>query len=164
MHKVRELKLQFPLSSRVFPITIPPLRDLEGTHGDRVAGDNTQHSHRLLSFSSYATRLRTKRIQTRPLTCTFRQARRSLFSPPCGSCSVFEVAHTVYKHAMNECSLGVGVPPATATKLQYHLRKAQISLLPKATISRTLCVRITYLAVAARVPSFKLHIPCIRTL
>ena len=35
---------------------------------------------------------------------------------------------------------GVGVPPTTATKLQYHLRKAQISLLPQATISRTLCV------------------------
>nr|DAR09141.1 MAG TPA: hypothetical protein [Caudoviricetes sp.] len=70
--------MQFPLSSRVFPITVPPLRDLEGTHGDRVAGDNTQHSHRLLSFSSYDTRSRTKRIQTRPLTCTIRQARRSL--------------------------------------------------------------------------------------
>ena len=41
---------------------------------------------------------------------------------------------------------GVGVPPATATKLQYHLRKAQISLLPRATISRTLCVHITYIA------------------
>ncbi len=27
-----------PLSSRVFPITAPPLRDLEGTHGDRIAG------------------------------------------------------------------------------------------------------------------------------
>ena len=38
---------------------------------------------------------------------------------------------------------GVGVPPTTATKLQYHLRKAQISLLPQATISRTLCVHIT---------------------
>ncbi len=33
-------KLQCPPSSRVFPITVPPLRDLEGTHGDRVAGDN----------------------------------------------------------------------------------------------------------------------------
>jgi len=28
-----------------------------------------------------------------------------IFSPPCGSCSVFEVAHTVYKNALNECSL-----------------------------------------------------------
>ena len=28
-----------------------------------------------------------------------------IFSPPCGSCSVFEVAHFVYKNALNECSL-----------------------------------------------------------
>ena len=93
-----------PLSSRVFPITVPPLRDLEGTHGDRVAGDNTQHSHRLLSFSFYVTRSRTKRIQTRPLTCTIRQARRSLSRRRCGSCSVFEVAHCVYKNALNKFS------------------------------------------------------------
>ncbi len=25
------------------------------------------------------------------------------FSPPCGSCSVFEVAHSVYKNALNKC-------------------------------------------------------------
>ena len=80
-----------------------PSACLEGTHGDCVAGDNTQHSHRLLSFSSYATRSRTKRIQTRPLTCTIRQARRSLSRRRCGSRSVFEVAHTVYKYALNKC-------------------------------------------------------------
>ena len=28
----------------------------------------------------------------------------------CGSCSVFEVAHTVYKHAMNKCSFECGCP------------------------------------------------------
>ena len=61
-----------------FPYHRSPSACLEGTHGDRVAGDNTQHSHRLLSFSFYVTRSRTKRIQTRPLTCTIRQARRSL--------------------------------------------------------------------------------------
>ena len=61
-----------------FPYHRSPSACLEGTHGDRVAGDNTQHSHRLLSFSFYVTRSRTKRIQTRPLTCTNRQARRSL--------------------------------------------------------------------------------------
>ena len=54
---------------------------------------------------------------------------------------------------------GVGVPPITATKLQYHLRKAQISLLQKATISRTLCVHITCIAVAAR--TLNRHIPFI---
>ena len=101
-----------PLSSRVFPITVPPLRDLEGTHGDRVAGDNTQHSHRLISFSFYVTRSRTKRIQTRPLTCTIRQARRSLSRRRCGSCSVFEVAHTVHKNALNECFVSPLAPKA----------------------------------------------------
>ena len=30
-----------PLSSRVFPITVPPLRDLEGTHGVRSAWGHT---------------------------------------------------------------------------------------------------------------------------
>ena len=100
-----------------FPYHRSPSACLEGTHGDRVAGDNTQHSHRLLSFSFYVTRSRTKRIQTRPLTCTIHQARRSLFSPPCGSCSVFEQAHTVYKNASNRLKFsatvisGVGVPP-----------------------------------------------------
>ena len=72
-----------------FPYHRSPSACLEGTHGDRVAGDNTQHSHRLLSSSFYVTRSRTKRIQTRPLTCTIRQARRSLARRRCGSCSVF---------------------------------------------------------------------------
>ena len=34
---------------------------LEGTHGDRVAGDNTRHAHRKVSFTRYATRSPTKR-------------------------------------------------------------------------------------------------------
>ena len=34
-------ELKFPLSSGVFPIAVPPLHKFEGTHGDRVAGDNT---------------------------------------------------------------------------------------------------------------------------
>ena len=33
-----------------------------------------------------------------------------IFSPPCGSCSVFEVAHTAYKYALNKCSFGCGCP------------------------------------------------------
>ena len=40
------IKLKFPFSSGVFPIAVPPLRKFEGTHGDRVAGDNTRCSHR----------------------------------------------------------------------------------------------------------------------
>ncbi len=54
----------------------------------------------------------------------------------------------------------MGVPPTIATKLQYHLRKAQISLLPQATISRTLCVHITLLAITA--PPFELP-ACVRS-
>ena len=85
-------------------ITVPPLRDLEGTHGDRVAGDNTQRSHRLLSFSFYVTRSRTKKTKLVRSLVLFRQARRSLSRRRCCSCSVFEVAHTVYKYALNKCS------------------------------------------------------------
>ena len=34
------------------------------------------------------------------------------FSPPCGSCSVFEVAHTVHKNALNECFVSPLAPKA----------------------------------------------------
>ena len=91
--------MYFPLSSRVFPITVPPLRDLEGTHGDRVAGDNAN----AIDFVTIASSLRatsgTRIDKYRPLVMSlrfvrqlrnntaqslvlFRQARRSLFSPP----------------------------------------------------------------------------------
>ena len=33
-----------------------------------------------------------------------------IFSPPCGSCSVFEVAHCVYKNASNMYPFGCGCP------------------------------------------------------
>ena len=139
--------MYFPLSSRVFPITVPPLRDLEGTHGDRVAGDNTQHSHKWVSSTCYATALCAPASQQHgAVACTVRQARRSLGSPPCGSCSVFEVAYFVNKCALNECSFirkpnSVWISPhqvryhractissrsdITATKLQYHYPQRQ---------------------------------------
>ena len=75
---------------------------LEGTHGDRVAGDNTRCSHRKVSPICYATRSRAKRIPARPFTCTARQARRSLRSSPCDSSFVFERADSVYKNALNK--------------------------------------------------------------
>ena len=100
-----------PLSSRVFPITVPPLRDLEGTHGDRIAGDNTQHSHRLLSFSFYVTRSRTKKPNS-SAHLYYTSSSAFAFSPPCGSCSVFEVAHTVHKNALNECFVSPLAPKA----------------------------------------------------
>ena len=92
-----------------------PSACLEGTHGDRVAGDNANaidfvtiasslcatSSTRIDCYRSlFMSLVRGRKNQTRPLTCTLRQARRSLFSPHCGSCSVFEVAHTVYKNAL----------------------------------------------------------------
>ncbi len=98
-----------PLSSRVFPITVPPLRDLEGTHGDRVAGDNTQRSHRLLSFSFYVTRSRTKKPNS-SAHLYFSSSSAFAISPPCGSCSVFEAAHTVNNYTLNKFSFGCGCP------------------------------------------------------
>ena len=41
------------------------------------------------------------RTQTAQSDGTNRQARRSLFSPPCGSCSVCEETHSVNKYALN---------------------------------------------------------------
>ena len=85
-------KLKFPLSSGVFPIAVPPLHKFEGTHGDRVAGDNTD----AIDFVAIASSLRAtngrravgntnrlkavplvhgrKKIHTRPFTCTVRRA------------------------------------------------------------------------------------------
>ena len=92
-------KCKFPLSSGVFPITVPPYK---GTHGARIAGDNTQHSHRKVPFTHYATTLCAPATQQHGAVArTYRQARRSMRSPPCGSNSVFEVAHSVYKYATN---------------------------------------------------------------
>ena len=150
-----------PLSSRVFPITVPPPRDLEGTHGDRVAGDNTQHSHRLLSFSFYVTRSRTKRIQTRPLTCTLRQARRSLSRRRCGS--HFEAAHSVNKYTLNECPFGCGCPTQNCNGVAISLAQgANITVATGNNITHTL--RAYHLhCLAARVPSANKHIPLIST-
>ena len=93
----------FPLSSGVFPITVPPCK---GTHGDRVAGDNTRSRHNLRHFSYCATSLCAPATQQHgAVACTLRQVRRSIRSPPCGSNSVFEVAQSVYKCAPNRLSV-----------------------------------------------------------
>ena len=44
--------MQLPLSSGVFPITVPPCKE---THGDRVAGDNTRSRHNYRHSPYYAT-------------------------------------------------------------------------------------------------------------
>ena len=48
-------------------------------------------------------------IPDRLLTCTNRQARRSLRSSPCDSNSVFEWADTVYKYASNRLKSSANV-------------------------------------------------------
>ena len=54
--------MQFSPFLKVFSLSPFPLcAMLEGTHDDRVAGDNTRHAHREVSFPRYATRSPTKR-------------------------------------------------------------------------------------------------------
>ena len=81
-----------------FPYRRSPSAYFEGTHGDRAAGDNTRCSHRKGHFTYYATstawRLRNKMPRILVLII---ELRRSLFSPSCGSCFVFEVAYSVYE-------------------------------------------------------------------
>ena len=84
-------------------ITVPPCK---GTHGDRVAGDNTRSRHNQRHFSHCATSLCAPAPQQHgAVACTLRQVRRSIRSPPCGSKSVFEVTHSVYKYAPNRLSV-----------------------------------------------------------
>ena len=103
---------------------------LKGNPRRPLCGGHTQHSHRLLSFPFYVTRSRTKKIQTRPLTCTLLQARRSLSRRLAARVPSFKLHIPCIRTLRIGVRSGVGVPPITATKLQYHLRKAQISLLP----------------------------------
>ena len=64
-------------------IPVPPCK---GTHGDRVAGDNTRSRHNLRQFSHCATSLCAPATQQHgAVACTLRQVRRSIRSPPCGS-------------------------------------------------------------------------------
>ena len=157
----------FPLSSRVFPITVPPLRDLEGTHGDRVAGDNVTIASPLRATSStridcyrslFMSLVCGRKKQTRPLTCTLRQARRSLsrrlaartpnkhiplISTPWISVRLSAIQTQFGYHRACAISSRSDITAtgdiiyysATATKLQYHLCKAQISLLPVAIMT-----------------------------
>ena len=102
MNNLTYTKYNFPPSSAVSPIAVPPYK---GTHGARIAGDNTQHSHRKVPFTHYATTLCAPATQQHGAVArTFRQARRSMRSPPCGSNSVFEVAHSVNKNTPNKFS------------------------------------------------------------
>ena len=96
-----------------------PSACLEGTHGDRVAGDNANaidfvtiasslcatsstriDCYRSLFMSLVRGRKESKLVRSLVLHIKLgvRLARRR-----CGSCSAFEVAHSVNKHALNEC-------------------------------------------------------------
>ena len=99
-----------------FPYHRSPSACLEGTHGDRVAGDNAN----AIDFVTIASSLRatsSARIDCyRPLFMSLVRGRKEsklvrslvlhiklgvrLARRRCGSCSVFEVAHTVYKNAL----------------------------------------------------------------
>ena len=98
-----KLRMQLSPFLRCFPYHRSPL---QGTHGDRVAGDNTRSRHNLRHFSYCATSLCAPATQQQgAVACTLRQVRRSIRSPPCGSKSVFEVTHSVYKYAPNMLSV-----------------------------------------------------------
>ena len=77
------LNATFPFP-QVFSLS--PFPPCKGTHGDRVAGDNTRSRHNLRQFSHCATSLCAPATQQHgAVACTLRQVRRSIRSPPCGS-------------------------------------------------------------------------------
>ena len=62
-----------------------------------------------------------------------------IFSPPCGSCSVFEVAHSVYKYALNKCSFGCGCPARNCNEVAISLaQSANITVAIGNNITHTL--------------------------
>ena len=87
-------KCDFPLSSGVFPITVPPFREPTVTawRGTTLGRDITNAISLIMPL-----RLRGSYATERHAFSYNRQVRRSICSPPCGSCSVFEVAQSVYK-------------------------------------------------------------------
>ena len=81
----------------------------------------------------------------------------------CGSCSVFEVAHSVNKYTLNECPFGCGYPTRNCGNAAISLaQSANIIVAKSNNITHTL--RAYHLhCLAARVPFLNKHIPCIRT-
>ena len=144
---------------KVFSLSPFPLCALlEGTHDDRVAGDNTRHAHREVSFPRYATRSPTKRTTLVGSLVLFvklgvRCGRRlapptpnkhiPLISTPWISVRLSAIQTQFGYHRACAISSRSDITAtgdiiyysATATKLQYHLRKAQISLLPAAIMT-----------------------------
>ena len=83
-------------------ITVPPCK---GTHGDRVAGDNTRSRHNQRHFSYYVTSLCAPAPQQHgAVACTLVKSDARYGRRHCGSNSVFEVTHSVNKYATNRFS------------------------------------------------------------
>ena len=91
--------MQLPPSSGVSPIPFPLCAVLEGTHGTAPRGDTLGTRIKRDNSLIIPRALCAATQQNGAVACTIRQPRRSICSPPCGSCYVFEVAHTVYKNA-----------------------------------------------------------------
>ena len=111
--------------------------------------------------SLFMSLVRGRKNQTRPLTCTLRQARRSLSRRRCGS--HFEAAHSVNKYALNGCPFGCGCPTHNCNGVAISLAQgANITVATGNNITHTL--RAYHLhCLAARVPSANKHIPLIST-
>ena len=102
-----------------FPYRRSPSAYFEGTHGVRFAWGNTRHSHRYGHFSIYATALCAPASHPNgAVACTVRQARRSLFSPPCGSCSVCESVYFVLIKKTRHRSLAFLIKTAYRRRLR----------------------------------------------
>ena len=68
------------------------------------------------------------------------------FSPPCGSCSVFEVAHSVYKNALNECPFGCGCPTRNCNGVAISLAQSTNITVAKGNNITHEFVHITHIA------------------
>ena len=114
-----------------------------------MAGDNTRSRHNQRHFSYYATSLCAPATQQHgAVACTLRQVRRSIRSPPCGSNGEDR------RHSHRKVSF---THYATRSQVQRTTRTCSL-------VQTVLLGAYLLAAVAARVPSLKLHIPFISTL
>ena len=147
---------------KCFPYHRSPSACLEGTHGDRVAGDNANAIDFVTIASSLCATSSTRIDCYRPLFMSLVRGRKEsklvrslvlhiklgvrLARRRCGSCSVFEVAHTVYKHAMNECSFGCGCPTRNCNEVAISLAQSANITVAKSNNIMHEFVHITFIA------------------
>ena len=137
-------KCNFPLP-HVFPQPPFPLKREPTASAPRGATLGTRiNKYRPLVMSlRFVRQLRNNTAQSLVL---FRQARRSLSRRRCGSCSVFEIAHSVYKNASNMYPFGCGCPT-------HNCNEVAISLAQSANITVAIGNNITHALRAY-------HLPC----